>query len=185
MLKPILAKTAATLVVAAVLVLPAAVADQNSAKDQNGDPCLKINCEGGTIENHCDRPVNFAACHAESRSGCLLNIKSGAQIAPKESLPFYCKPGNLAQADGCFPPFRPCQFLSAPKRMHSGPRKPGCINRRRRRVNGAPVRPRPPSAANSASPRTRIPARKHQDRAIYEGNKCVGRTIGCQCQRDS
>ena len=127
MLKPILAKTAAALAVAAVLVLPAAVADQNSAKDQNGDPCLKINCEGGTIENHCDRPVNFAACHAESRSGCLLNIKSGAQIAPKESLPFACKPGNLAQADGCFPPFVPVSFSALQSGCIPDPENPDAL----------------------------------------------------------
>ena len=128
MLKPILAKTAAAaLAAAAVLVLPAAVADQNSAKDQNGDPCLKINCEGGTIENHCDRPVNFAACHAESRSGCLLNIKSGAQIAPKESLPFACKPGNLAQADGCFPPFVPVSFSALQSGCIPDPENPDAL----------------------------------------------------------
>ena len=127
MLKPILAKTAAALAVVAVLVLPAAVADQNSAKDQNGDPCLKINCEGGTIENHCDRPVNFAACHAESRSGCLLNIKSGAQIAPKESLPFACKPGNLAQADGCFPPFVPVSFSALQSGCIPDPENPDAL----------------------------------------------------------
>ena len=127
MLKPILAKTTAALAVAAVLVLPAAVADQNSAKDQNGDPCLKINCEGGTIENHCDRPVNFAACHAESRSGCLLNIKSGAQIAPKESLPFACKPGNLAQADGCFPPFVPVSFSALQSGCIPDPENPDAL----------------------------------------------------------
>ena len=129
MLKVIAAQIlpAALFAAAAVLVLPAAVADQNSAKDQNGDPCLKINCEGGTIENHCDRPVNFAACHAESRSGCLLNIKSGAQIAPKESLPFACKPGNLAQADGCFPPFVPVSFSALQSGCIPDPENPDAL----------------------------------------------------------
>ena len=128
MLKPILAKTAAALfAVAAVLVLPAAVADQNSAKDQNGDPCLKINCEGGTIENHCDRPVNFASCHAESESGCLLRIKSLSALAPKESLPFACKPGKLAKADGCFPPFIPVSFSVRQSGCFPDPENPDAL----------------------------------------------------------
>ena len=128
MLKPILAKTAAALfAVAAVLVLPAAVADQNSAKDQNGNPCLKINCEGGTIENHCDRPVNFAACHAESESGCLLRIKSLSALAPKESLPFACKPGKLAKADGCFPPFIPVSFSVRQSGCFPDPENPDAL----------------------------------------------------------
>ena len=128
MLKPILAKTAAALfAVAAVLVLPAAAADQNSAKDQNGNPCLKINCEGGTIENHCDRPVNFASCHAESESGCLLRIKSLSALAPKESLPFACKPGKLAKADGCFPPFIPVSFSVRQSGCFPDPENPDAL----------------------------------------------------------
>ena len=128
MLKPILAKTAAALfAAAAVLVLPAAVADQNSAKDQNGNPCLKINCEGGTIENHCDRPVNFASCHAESESGCLLRIKSLSALAPKESLPFACKPGKLAKADGCFPPFIPVSFSVRQSGCFPDPENPDAL----------------------------------------------------------
>ena len=142
MLKPILAKTAAALfAVAAVLILPAAVADQNSAKDQNGNPCLKINCEGGTIENHCDRPVNFAACHAESESGCLLRIKSLSALAPKESLPFACKPGKLAKADGCFPPFIPVSFSVRQSGCFPDPENPDALTA----VASASTAPSPPS----------------------------------------
>ena len=142
MLKPILAKTAAALfAVAAVLVLPAAAADQNSAKDQNGDPCLKINCEGGTIENHCDRPVNFASCHAESESGCLLRIKSLSALAPKESLPFACKPGKLAKADGCFPPFIPVSFSVRQSGCFPDPENPDALTA----VASASTAPSPPA----------------------------------------
>ena len=142
MLKPILAKTAAALfAVAAVLVLPAAAADQNSAKDQNGDPCLKINCEGGTIENHCDRPVNFASCHAESESGCLLRIKSLSALAPKESLPFACKPGKLAKADGCFPPFIPVSFSVRQSGCFPDPENPDALTA----AASASTAPSPPS----------------------------------------
>ena len=142
MLKPILAKTAAALfAVAAVLVLPAAAADQNSAEDQNGNPCLKINCEGGTIENHCDRPVNFASCHAESESGCLLRIKSLSALAPKESLPFACKPGKLAKADGCFPPFIPVSFSVRQSGCFPDPENPDALTA----VASASTAPSPPS----------------------------------------
>ena len=162
MLKVIAAQIlpAALFAAAAVLVLPAAVADQNSAKDQNGDPCLKINCEGGTIENHCDRPVNFAACHAESRSGCLLNIKSGAQIAPKESLPFACKPGNLAQADGCFPPFVPVSFSALQSGCIPDPENPDALTAAAAASTApqsAPV-PQAPQAAPKPDPAAKAPA---------------------------
>ena len=145
MLKPILAKTAAALfAVAAVLVLPAA-ADQNSAKDQNGDPCLKINCEGGTIENHCDRPVNFASCHAESESGCLLRIKSLSALAPKESLPFACKPGKLAKADGCFPPFIPVSFSVRQSGCFPDPENPDALTAVASASTAPQTAPSPPS----------------------------------------
>ena len=128
MLKVILAKTlAAVFAVAAVLVLPA-VADQNAAKNQNGTPCLKIICESGTIQNHCDRPVNFAACHAESRNGCLLKINPRAQIPPKESLPFACTPGKLPQADGCFPPFIPVSFSALQSGCIPNPENPRALS---------------------------------------------------------
>ena len=116
----------AALAVVAAVVLPAA-ADQNAANDQNGNPCVKINCESGTIENLCDHPVNFAACHADSRNGCLLNIKSGAQIGAKESLPFVCKPGKLAQADGCFPPFVPVSFSTLQNGCIPNPENPEAL----------------------------------------------------------
>ena len=146
MLKPILAKTAAALfAVAAVLVLPAAAADQNSAKDQNGNPCLKINCEGGTIENHCDRPVNFASCHAESESGCLLRIKSLSALAPKESLPFACKPGKLAKADGCFPPFIPVSFSVRQSGCFPDPENPDALTAVASASTAPQTAPSPPS----------------------------------------
>ena len=161
MLKPILAKTAAALfAVAAVLVLPAAAADQNSAKDQNGNPCLKINCEGGTIENHCDRPVNFAACHAESESGCLLRIKSLSALAPKESLPFACKPGKLAKADGCFPPFIPVSFSVRQSGCFPDPENPDALTAVASASTAPQTAPAPQPAPPPAGPPTENTLRK-------------------------
>ena len=161
MLKPILAKTAAALfAAAAVLILPAAAADQNSAKDQNGNPCLKINCEGGTIENHCDRPVNFASCHAESESGCLLRIKSLSALAPKESLPFACKPGKLAKADGCFPPFIPVSFSVRQSGCFPDPENPDALTAVASASTAPQTAPAPQPAPPPAGPPTENTLRK-------------------------
>ena len=177
MLKPILAKTAAALfAVAAVLVLPA-VADQNSAKDQNGNPCLKINCEGGTIENHCDRPVNFAACHAESESGCLLRIKSLSALAPKESLPFACKPGKLAKADGCFPPFIPVSFSVRQSGCFPDPENPDALTAVASASTAPQTAPSPPSGTPTENALRKCNAWPGQlsanATANTEGNKTV------------
>ena len=119
----------------AALAPSAAAQDPNGAIYESGEVCVEIDCQRHQAANHCGRPVNFAACHADASGGCLMNFFESLDTG--QSKVFLCKEGKGGNIAACYKPFKPVSISPFEFRCFPDPNDPDAAQESARQAEAA------------------------------------------------
>ena len=119
----------------AALTPSAAAQDPNGAIYESGEVCVEIDCQRHQAANHCGRPVNFAACHADASGGCLMNFFESLDTG--QSKVFLCKEGKGGNIAACYKPFKPVSISPFEFRCFPDPNDPDAAQESARQAEAA------------------------------------------------